>query len=372
MRLFNTLWCLFVLISVASSAGPLPLGGHPKDPDRDHRKCTAENAIQRKEWSSMSVDERKSYINAVYCLMEKPSRYSPGTVPASDSYYSDFAAGHGNLAYSSIHFSGIFLSWHRHFLYLIEEALHKECHYPSRLGLPYWNWPDYTDRPLAKSALFDGSESSLGSNGYPIPNRPPVVITEEGSLHLNGELAPGTIIPGGSGGGCIAHGPFSETTVVLDLFGPGPLPDNWTEPTSPQCRRRDLNDWIFRQYNHGARVGSLMAAPDIEHFQYRVQAPHGMGHRSAGGHMGNFFVSPLDPTFWLHHGQIDRLWATWQAEDEKDRRFQYNGTSTIYNPVGVTPEVSDDTVMTFVPVGEDTTVGEAADPMDGRYCYRYV
>ena len=27
------------------------------------------------------------------------------------------------------------------------------------------------------------------------------------------------------------------------------------------------------------------------------------------------FMSPLDPLFWLHHANIDRLWATWQARN---------------------------------------------------------
>ena len=43
-------------------------------------------------------------------------------------------------------------------------------------------------------------------------------------------------------------------------------------------------------------------------------SPHNDGHVVVGagnGHMGNG-MSPLDPIFWLHHCNIDRLWAQWQ------------------------------------------------------------
>ena len=42
------------------------------------------------------------------------------------------------------------------------------------------------------------------------------------------------------------------------------------------------------------------------------QQPHGAIHSAVGGFMtGN--LSPVDPVFWLHHCNIDRLWAVWQA-----------------------------------------------------------
>lgn len=73
---------------------------------------------------------------------------------------------------------------------------------------------------------------------------------------------------------------------------------------------------------------------------------------------------------------MDRQWAAWQAAGDSNplignRRNLYNGTSTTNSPVGVTPEVNKDTVITFGPLGESITLGEARDPMAGRYCYRY-
>ena len=42
------------------------------------------------------------------------------------------------------------------------------------------------------------------------------------------------------------------------------------------------------------------------------RTPHDQVHVWIGGNMRTF-MSPLDPIFWLHHCNIDRLWAEWNA-----------------------------------------------------------
>jgi tyrosinase len=39
---------------------------------------------------------------------------------------------------------------------------------------------------------------------------------------------------------------------------------------------------------------------------------HNAGHRFIGGHMAGSF-SPNDPVFWMHHANVDRIWAHWQT-----------------------------------------------------------
>lgn len=41
--------------------------------------------------------------------------------------------------------------------------------------------------------------------------------------------------------------------------------------------------------------------------------PHGAVHVGVGGGMGGFNTAGLDPIFWLHHCNIDRLWNRWLA-----------------------------------------------------------
>ena len=60
--------------------------------------------------------------------------------------------------------------------------------------------------------------------------------------------------------------------------------------------------------------------------------PHGAVHSLVGndydefgqlvdtGWMGSFFTAGLDPLFWLHHANIDRLWEVWLRLDDSARR----------------------------------------------------
>lgn len=69
-------------------------------------------------------------------IMNKPSHFPDGVVPAATNRNLDFTATHVNLTYN-VHFSEIFLSWHRHFVYLLEQVLKEECDFPASMGIPY-------------------------------------------------------------------------------------------------------------------------------------------------------------------------------------------------------------------------------------------
>lgn len=314
--------------------------------------CTTETAVQRKEYGSMADHEKLSYIYGVQCLMRQPSQYPAGVVPAATSRWLDFTATHIEQALD-IHFSGLLLPWHRHFLYLVEQALQQDCGYPSSLGLPYWDYPLYPS--LADSPIFDGSYTSLGSNGR------------------TADL-------------CIERGPFSNSTINFGPFASVTFdvqqPPNWQE-SKPQCIQRQFRDEPLLVNNNQSNINALLASPDITTvlrwlnsasllFGFTDRGIHGGGHYSVGGTVADFFGSPQDPAFFLHHAQVDRLWASWQ-DGHPGLRYTYNGTGTIFNPVGVTPEVTNSTVMTFGAAGDPITVGETADPMGMTpYCYVYL
>lgn len=42
------------------------------------------------------------------------------------------------------------------------------------------------------------------------------------------------------------------------------------------------------------------------------QTPHNVVHSAIGGLMGNVLAAALDPIFWLHHANIDRIWWEWE------------------------------------------------------------
>ena len=143
--------------------------------------------------SALSAPEKLDYTDSVQCLMLKPSVIPPGLAPGAISHYDDFVATHINKTLL-VHNNGIFISWHRHFLYLFEKALKDECGFKGTL--PYWNWPWWAE-DLINSPIFDGSETSLGGDGAFNATRD---VPRFGNITF----------PTGNGGGCVASGPFKE------------------------------------------------------------------------------------------------------------------------------------------------------------------
>lgn len=74
-----------------------------------------------------------------------------------------------------------------------------------------------------------------------------------------------------------------------------------------------------RNFNR-ARLSGISAQRDFEIFTNQLESgPHGSAHLAVGltssapfGHMSDG-VSSLDPIFWLHHCNIDRIWGEWEA-----------------------------------------------------------
>jgi tyrosinase len=143
--------------------------------------------------------------------------------------------------------SGTFLSWHRYFLWVYEEALRNECGYKG--PIPYWDWPKYADAPQ-DSPLFNGDEYSLGSNGAFIPGHPGIPVPGSNMT---------TDIPPGLGGGCVTRGPFKDMVVNLGavLVGTiGPLPSGLGY--NPRCLKRDSGPAVAQKWtNYTSVLGQL-------------------------------------------------------------------------------------------------------------------
>ena len=50
-----------------------------------------------------------------------------------------------------------------------------------------------------------------------------------------------------------------------------------------------------------------------------------------GGSMGGIPTAPTDPIFWMHHAEIDRIWAEWQAVNP-GQNPSLAGTAAIMDP----------------------------------------
>jgi tyrosinase len=64
----------------------------------------------------------------------------------------------------------------------------------------------------------------------------------------------------------------------------------------------------------GGRTGFSHAGEDPGSSMGPLEGtPHGAVHVDVGGLMGAFNTAALDPIFWLHHANIDRLWEVWRG-----------------------------------------------------------
>ncbi|PYV09693.1 MAG: hypothetical protein DMG07_22580 [Acidobacteria bacterium] len=82
-----------------------------------------------------------------------------------------------------------------------------------------------------------------------------------------------------------------------------------------------LSSWsVTRNWNPNILPdpGDLAAAnamTTFRAFQATLEGPvHGLVHNALGGDMGSS-ASPTDPLFWLHHANLDRIWAIWQGNN---------------------------------------------------------
>ncbi|KAF9882780.1 hypothetical protein FE257_005169 [Aspergillus nanangensis] len=333
----------------------------------NHGACNPRNAAVRREWGSLSKSERKHYIDAVRCLASKPPKHDRSFAPGSQNRFDDFVATHINQTWT-IHGSGNFLTWHRYFTWAYEQILRKECGYNGYQ--PYWAWNKYADDPI-NSPIFDGSPISMSGNGAYVP-------------HNDSEIAPGVFIPAGTGGGCVTSGPFKDWSVNLgpmwpSLKIPGLVAQNGTGlEYNPRCLRRDISP-DAAAWTRTELVMDLFNETTILGFQNLLQGMvptpgylgvHSGGHFTIGGDPGgDFFTSPGDPVFYLHHAAIDRAFWTWQNMDPSSRTYVVDGGTNLPFPVNTT---LDDIVDMGRALAPPETIRDLSNTMGGPFCYVYV
>jgi tyrosinase len=73
------------------------------------------------------------------------------------------------------------------------------------------------------------------------------------------------------------------------------------------------NIGAFATLPDAAAVATAMANGTFNTFAPALEGIHNSGHVWVGGSMGSVPAAPADPVFWMHHCEIDRIWAEWQA-----------------------------------------------------------
>ncbi|KAJ2919611.1 hypothetical protein MD484_g770, partial [Candolleomyces efflorescens] len=298
----------------------------------------------RKEWRALTADERTGYIQGVLCLQKIPAHETNGI---ATTRFEEFQATHIKLT-DRVHFVGHFLAWHRQLGNYYGKALREECGYKG--PLPYWDWSIDADssKPLAQSPLFD-PVTGFGGDGVP------------GTYTLPPDPNNESAVPSPfSYKGCVQTGPFKD---YVSHLGPGKLrtthclvrgiEEMWRPALRSSNVRNTLNTSNYRAFD--AAVNSLM------------NGIHGSGHFIVGGEMTNVYSAAIDPLFYLHHANLDRIWWVWQQADRQKRLTDIWGPTTQNG----TTQVTLDFDMDFPALGPNVKVREVMDSFEAPGCFMY-
>lgn len=160
-----------------------------------------------------------------------------------------------------------FLPWHREFVLMYENAA-RAITGNNKFAMPYWDWS--IDRVMPK-AFTDATY-----NGEPNPLYVPKRTLSTGDWPLRDAwVAPDML----------AKKVYGETN--FQLFGTS---------KNPSQNSLDMS-WVVR----GGGVQGFLEG-----------TPHNLIHNAIGAYMPSA-GSPRDSIFMMHHGNIDRIWAVWNA-----------------------------------------------------------
>ena len=79
-------------------------------------------------------------------------------------------------------------------------------------------------------------------------------------------------------------------------------------------------------------------------------------------------MSTLDPLFYLHHANLDRIWWQWQNVDPS-RLYEMTGRSTVTAPF---TDVTLDFPLTMDTLGDSVTIGDVMNIHREPNCYTYA
>lgn len=112
-----------------------------------NRVSTCQQPVTRREWRSLSHNEKDAYIAAVVCLSSQPSILHANTTALDDFAWLHAHVGNYCTPFchavrvvlsdlsNPAHGSAAFLAWHRLFLHTFEITLHQQCGYKKQI--PY-------------------------------------------------------------------------------------------------------------------------------------------------------------------------------------------------------------------------------------------
>ncbi|KAF4843502.1 Tyrosinase ustQ [Colletotrichum siamense] len=249
--------------------------------------ATCDSPVQRKNFTSLSNEERLAWVDAEKCLTTHDAVF--GLFDAATTLWDEQQYLHLTMS-NYIHGVGQFLPWHRYYVKLHEYLLQTYCNYTG--GMPYWDLQVDADN-VTQSVVWDlvygvggdgnSSESNVVTDG-------PFAYTE---FHV-GAYSFNTVIP-------------KAATYYLNRSISESIFQLASQPSVDECNEAEVYE---------------------DYWDCLGQAPHSAGHAGTGGVMQDPVLSPGDPIFFLHHNNLDRLWWEWQSMNLTARLTDISGQNT--------------------------------------------
>ncbi|OTB04667.1 hypothetical protein M426DRAFT_11303 [Hypoxylon sp. CI-4A] len=289
------------------------------------------NPNVRFEWDNYSASDKKAFVDAIQCLVEKPAS---GKFAPAQNRYEDFVRLHQSYS-PNIHSRSTteqthkFLLWHRYYVWAFEQVLRDECGF--NRAFPWWDEKKWAGK-FAQATIF--TPQYFGN------------------------------LPGSNNNAatCIQSGRFSGMQLSL---GPGMTTNN------PHCLQRAVNEQWTAQTGQNA-WDACMSRTSYPDFHSCVEFTfHAQGHNGVGGIMADAIASPGDPSFFMHHLFVDYSLRKWQLNDVTTRTTTISGCASNDGCPALTMD-------TMIYMGNicgskcpDLKVRDILNTLNGHFCYKY-
>lgn len=243
-----------------------------------------------------------------------------------------------------------FLAWHRGYLGYFEQTI-RNLSGDSSFAIPYWDW---TTLPQIPDSLFDGIltpqgggfESYTRNLGVFSSRLKPVLndywnklnAAQREQLNIRGYTDFESLWNDVTGyspteeQGISGNMAFANTCGSRYLTRDNPKLD---PKTAVNVSARTISSALTNVYFYNEEIPALSFSssktpshntpPKDTHFSVLEGLPHNKVHNYIGGvgplDLGPYgfmtnFLSPVDPVFFLHHANIDRLWDVWTRKQQ--------------------------------------------------------
>ena len=232
---------------------------------------------KRRSVNNMSLDDPdlETYREFVGLMRNKPQTDLVSWI--------GFANQHGDTEKVKYcpHGNWYFLPWHRGYMEMYEKAAAVLTNNP-KFAMPYWDWTTLRKLPTA----FTDTTYKGKPNPLYVPGRGDDASKKRNALTNGYKLTDALVGPK------VIASIYKET--VYEAFGTS---------RNHNPKQNDLDPkWVTMMNGH---QGIL------------ERTPHNNVHNNIGVYMPAW-NSPRDPIFMMHHGNIDRIWAGWNALGRKN------------------------------------------------------